>query len=149
MQRSFLKYASAVALAARVVFAQAPSTNPQPGATNFQEKQLHLEHITPALDLTDAQKEQARTILQDAWESSQLVWQEVKQNRERLTAAAKSASEADIQKLASEQGRLIGQLVAIRTLASAKFYQILTPEQRVKADQMHEQFHSEERKNGP
>ena len=41
-------------------------------------------------------------------------------------------------------------MVAIRTEASAKFYQMLTPDQRVKADQMRQQFrrgHSAERKN--
>ena len=34
----------------------------------------------------------------------------------------------------------IGQLIANRTGAKAKFYKLLTPEQRAKADQLHRQF---------
>ena len=113
----------------------------------------NLEHIAQALNLTDSQKGQARTIFQQARQSAEPVRQELKQNRETLAAAAKAGkSESDIQNLANERGRLLGKLVAIRTVASAKFYQILTPQQRVKADQMHEQFRqrarSGERKNG-
>lgn len=112
----------------------------------------HLARIAQALNLTDSQKQQAREIFQQARHSAQPVRQELKQNREALTAAAEAdKSDADIQRLSTEQGRLLGQMVAIRTEASAKFYQMLTPDQRAKADQMHQQFrrnHASERKNG-
>lgn len=158
MTHPFFKYAATMALAAGMVFAQAPTTNPQPappqarpGRHGFVRRPL--AHIAQALNLTDSQKQQARTIFQQARQSAQPIRQELKQNREALASAAKNGqNEADIQKLSTEQGRLLGHLVAIRTEASAKFYQMLTPEQRAKADQMHEQFrqrrHSEARKNG-
>jgi Spy/CpxP family protein refolding chaperone len=109
--------------------------------------------MAQALNLTASQKEQARTIFESARESAKPIRDELRMNREKLRAAAKEGkSESEIQKLASEQGRLIGKMVAIRTESSAKFYQILTPEQRVKADQMHEQFRermrSRERNSG-
>ena len=140
-----MKYAAVATLAVGIVFAQAPTGNLQPGASTQQGRRgfmrWNLEHIAQALNLTDSQKEQARTIFQQARQSAEPIRQELRQNREKLSAAAKvSNSEGDIQKLANEQGRLLGKLIAIRTEASAKFYQMLTPEQRVKADQMHEQF---------
>jgi Spy/CpxP family protein refolding chaperone len=153
MISSVLKPAAVIVLAAAVIVAQGPSANRLPGSMGRRGFSGHVEHLAQVLDLTDPQIEQARSIFRNAWESSQPVRQELRQNRERLTAAAKLASDPDIQRLAIEQGRLLGQLVAIRTRASAKFYQILTPEQRVKYDQMPQQtrqkFHSGERNNGP
>jgi len=159
MKYRFMRYAAVAALASGMVFAQAPaSTNSQtqapqarPGRRGFMQR--HLQHLAQALNLSDSQKQQARTIFQQARESAQPVRQELKQNRESLASAAKAnKSDAEIQKLSDEQGRLLGHLVAIRTEASAKFYQILTPEQRSKADQMREQFrqrtHSAEHRNG-
>jgi len=111
---------------------------------------MDLDHVAQVLNLTDSQKAQARTIFEHAQQSAQPIRQELKQNREMLTAAAKvSNSEGDIQKLANDQGRLLGKLIAIRTEASARFYQLLTPEQRVKADQMHEEFKQRIRSQNP
>jgi Spy/CpxP family protein refolding chaperone len=157
MRYPFMKHAAVATLAVGIVFAQAPTSNLQRGASTQQGRsgfmRWNLEHIAQALNLSDSQKEQARTIFQQARQSAEPVRQELKQNHETLAAAAKAGkSESDIQNLANERGRLLGKLVAIRTVASAKFYQMLTPEQRVKADQMHEQFRqrvrSGERKNG-
>jgi len=153
MRSSLLKHGAVVALAATVVLAQTPGATRQPGAARGLGFDRHLEHVAQILGLTDSQKEQARVIFRNARESSQPIQEELMRNRDRLTLAAKSASEPDIQSLATEQGRLLGQLVAIRTRASAKFYQTLTPEQRVKYDQMREEsrqkFHAGERQNGP
>lgn len=149
----FLKCALITVLAAGA-FAQAPGAGSPEGVTSTQPGppalNRHLEHIAQIIGLTDPQREQARTIFRDAWNSSKPVRQELRLNRERLRAAEKLAVDADIQGLANEQGRLMGQLVAIHTRASAKFYQILTPEQRVKYDQMgrEQKFHSE-RNAGP
>jgi len=158
MKKSLLKYAAIPALAAGLVFAQVPATNPPSGAANTHQgrrafRRNHRARIAQELNLTDAQKQQARTIFQQACQSAQPVRQQLKQNRQALTAAAKAGnSDADIQKLSTEQGSLLGQLVAIRTESASQFYQMLTPEQRAKADQMHQQFrqrsHSGERKNG-
>jgi Spy/CpxP family protein refolding chaperone len=153
MRIPFLKPGAAAALAATQVFARTPSATRQPDAARWLSFDRQLEHVAHVLGLTDSQKEQARVILRNARESSQPLQQELRQNRERLTAAAKSASEPDIQRLATEQGRLLGQLVAIRTRALAKFYQTLSPEQRVKCDELRQQsrrkFYPRERKNGP
>jgi Spy/CpxP family protein refolding chaperone len=151
MRYSFLKYAALTTVTAGIAFAQAPAGNAQRMESNTQESSStqeesrsvtgRLEHMAQNLNLTAAQKEQARMIFEHARQSAQPILGELRQNRMALTAAAKGgASESDIQRLANDHGRFLGQLVAIRTEASAKFYQLLTPEQRAKADQMHEQF---------
>lgn len=154
MRYSFSKYATAFTFAAGIILAQSPASSSQAGAVSTQEGRLgpympgNLDwgHIAQALNLTDAQKQQAQTIFQQAQLSAQPIRQELKQNREKLSAAAKMGnSEGDIQKLATEQGRLLGKLIAIHTEASSKFYQMLTPEQRVKDDQLHQQLREKRR----
>lgn len=156
-QRSFMKVAAIAALAGGMAFAQTQASPSQPApAETHQGRRAamrgRLDHLAQALNLTDSQKQEARTIFQQARESARPVRQELRQNRNALTAAAKVAkTNAEIEQLANNRGRLLGQLVAIRTEASAKFYQILTPEQRAKADQMHQQLRQRvrsERKNG-
>ena len=157
MINRLMKYTAVAALATGMALAQAAGSNPQTQAPEAHAGQRgfmrrHMERIAAALNLSDSQKQQQRAIFRQARQSAQPVREQLRKNREALTAAAKAnQSEAEIQKLSAEQGRLVGQLVAIRTEASAKFYQMLTPEQRVKADQMHAQFkqrrHAAERNN--
>ncbi len=159
MKKSILKFAAIPALAAGFVFAQVPVTgapSAPPAKTHEGRRAFvrqHLDRVAQELNLSDTQKQEARAIFQQARQSAQPVRQQLKQNREAVTAAVKAgSSDAGIQKLATEQGSLLGQLVAIRTEAASRFYQLLTPEQRAKADQMHQQFrernHSRERTNG-
>lgn len=159
MRHALIRDVAVAALAAGIIFAQAPGRNMHRGDTNTLEKPndfmvRHLEHLAQVLNLTDSQKEQARTIFQQTHQAAQPIRQELKLNRVKLTAAAKGGtSEAGIQELANQQGHLLGRLVAIHTVAASKFYQMLTPEQRVKADQMDEEFKQttpfRERRNGP
>ena len=157
MRYAFIKYAAEATLAAGIVFAQTPGPGPMRGGTGTEEGQhgfmsghMNLEHMAQVLNLTSTQKEQARTIFQQADESAQPIREEMKQNREKLRAAEKmNASESEIQRLSGEQGRLMGKLIAIHTQASAKFYRLLTPEQRVKDDQMHKEMRQRMRSNNP
>ena len=159
MKQHLTKFAAVAALATGMIFAQAPSTNPQPDAGSRQQgrrgfMRRHMARIGQELNLTDAQKQQAKTIFQQARETGKPVREQLKQNREALASAVKAGKgDAEIQQLATKQGQLLGEMTAIRTEAFAKFYNTLTPEQRTKADQMQQQFrqktHSrEQRKNG-
>lgn len=144
MKREFAKLAAVAALATGLVFAQSPSPSPSPNPQTgrHQVVRRHRARFAQKLNLTDAQKAQAKTIFQQARESAKPIREQLKQNRQTLTAAAKAGkSDADLQKLAAVQGQLRGQMAAIRTEAFAKFYKTLTPEQRAKADQMQQQFH--------
>ena len=93
-----------------------------------------------ALNLTDAQKQQAKTIFQQAHQNAQPIAAQLQQNRDALAAAVKANQTAQIQALATAQGNLRGQVLTIRAGALAQFYQILTPDQRTKADQVQQRI---------
>jgi Spy/CpxP family protein refolding chaperone len=128
-------------LAGGMVFAQSASSSPNPPAARRNMMRDRIAQMEQKLNLTDAQKQQAHTIFQSARESSQPIRSQMRENREALAAAAKAGkSDSTIQDLATKQGSLLGQEIAIHTEAYKKFYAILTPDQRTKADQMHQQF---------
>ena len=142
MNQCFMRFSAVAALAAGIVFAQAPSTTAQPGSGNaaVRPRAVVRQRIAQALSLTDAQKQQAQAIIQQTRQTVQPLRQQAKQNRQALMAAVKAGkSEVEIHQLALTQGNLAGQLVAARTEALAKFYNTLTPEQRAKADLMRQQ----------
>ena len=92
------------------------------------------------LNLSDAQKAQAKTIFGQARETAKPVREELKANGQAMRAAVKADNAREIEKLSAVRGSLMGKMVAIRDEAAAKFYQVLTPEQRAKAEQLHAQF---------
>jgi protein CpxP len=143
MKRPLIKFAAVTALASGMMFAQAPSPspNPNPQARPHNFIRQRMARVAQQLNLTDAQKQQAKTIFQQARQTAQPVREQLNQNRQALAEAAKAGTnEAAIQQLSVQQGNLLGQMVAVRTEAFAKFYATLTPEQRTKADQMRQQF---------
>jgi Spy/CpxP family protein refolding chaperone len=145
MRPPFFKTAAVAAFSAGLMFAQAATGSPRAGGTTKQEEQEgcpmsgRLERISQSLNLTSTQNAKAQAIFQNARKSSEPIRMEMRQNHEKLAAASKAANETEIQKLSHEQGRLVGELVAIRSEAHSKFYQMLTPEQRLKVDQMREE----------
>jgi periplasmic protein CpxP/Spy len=156
MKRTLLTVGAAAVMAAGLVFSQTVSPAPtDPGtAPHHQMRHNRMARMAQQLNLTDAQKEQAKAIFAEARQASQPVRDQLKQNREALSAAVKAGNTQQIQQLSATQGSLMGQLTAIRTEAMAKFYAGLSAGQRSKADQMHQQFkqrmeqRSGARKNG-
>ena len=94
------------------------------------------------LNLTDAQKTQAKSIFQDARQSAQPVRQQLMQTRQALRAAVKSNDATQIQQLSATEGNEMGQLASIRSSAFAKFYQELTPDQKAKLESMQQARHA-------
>jgi len=94
-----------------------------------------LDFLGAYLDLTDAQKQQARVIFDSAFQASQALRPLIQQTQLALHNAAKAnAGASQIDALAAEAGKLMGQTRAIHAKAFAAFYQILTPVQREKLD---------------
>ena len=141
MKRRLTMFAAAGALAAGLMFAQAPAT-PQRGNHHSWKASgmMFRQRMAQALNLTDAQKAQAKSIFQETRQSTQALRDQLKENRAALTAAMKANDTAGIERLSAKQGSLVGKLTAARTEAMAKFYKVLTPEQKAKADQMHQAF---------
>jgi protein CpxP len=148
MKKNLIRLGSVAALAAGMAFAQAqapaaqppaqPATPAKPGAVHRTFRQRSRQRMMQALNLTPAQREQVRSIFQQARQSAQPFTQQLRQNREAMALAVKANDNARIQQLATQRGHLEGQVMAIRSQAAAKFYTTLTPEQRAKSDQLHQ-----------
>jgi protein CpxP len=143
MKQQLIRLVAVGAVAAGMIFAQAPAPaqaqTAQPDQTRpaTNHRAMARRHMFQALNLTPAQKQQAKTIFQQARQTAQPVRDQLRQNREAMTAAVKTDNKAQIEQLSAERGKLVGQLTTMRTEAMASFYRELTPQQRAKADQIH------------
>ena len=143
MKKNWIKIAAAGALAAGLVFAQTtpatPQAKTQPQAQThkrFARRAMMRHRMMQQLNLTEAQRQQAKAIFQQARQSAQPEVRQLRQNRAAIRAAVKAGDSAKIQQLSATAGTLRGEIMASRATAMAKFYRTLTPEQRAKADQM-------------
>ena len=135
MKNRVLTIAGATVLAAGMIFAQtgttpAPATNPQAGHARFHRRGM-MARLANRLNLTDAQRSQAKGIFQDLRTQAQPIRAQLKQGRQALMNAAESGQSADqINQLAQAQAGPLAQLAALRAQAFGKFYAILTPAQQ-------------------
>jgi Spy/CpxP family protein refolding chaperone len=146
MKNTLIRFATTAAMAAGMAFAQAPAAAPQQSSPSphrgmmMEQRRGEHERMMQELNLTDTQKQEAKAIFQKAREDAKPVRDEMRLNHEALYAAIKANDSAKIHTLSAKQGTLVAKVMEIRADARAKFYATLTPEQRTKADQMHEQM---------
>jgi Spy/CpxP family protein refolding chaperone len=114
------------------------------GAGHFRhDPDRFLEFVSAFLDLTDAQKQFAKTLMTGAKAEAEPVVTQLKQSRASMEEAIKAnQSDAEIGDIATKSGLLVGQLAAIHAKAMAKFYAQLTPEQKTKVDRFHDRIQS-------
>jgi Spy/CpxP family protein refolding chaperone len=117
------KFATLLLLSAVLAFAQAPAKKVQHRAMK-------------ALNLSAAQKQQAKSIFHQTKQNLQPLRQQLKQNHEAMRAAIQANNTAEIQRLAGLQGNLQSQVISNRAQAMAKFYATLTPEQAAQMGKM-------------
>src|SRR5271165_1018326 len=99
----------------------------------------HMGYMAKALNLTDTQKEQVKSIMQANRTSTRPLMQQLAQNRvAMLTATSNGAfDQAKITALANQQAQLMAQMTIQKESIQSKIYnQVLTPEQRATADSM-------------
>ena len=118
---------------AAVTFAAALPLSAQ-SSTRFHSAN-RLDFLTGYLSLTDSQKPQAKAIF-DAEATAQATSQGQRTAAETaLKAAIKlNASDSELDRLSATIGVIHGQGAAIHAKASAKFYALLTAEQKAKYD---------------
>ena len=111
--------------------------NADSSAAPGQRANRGLVFIAGYLNLTADQKTQAQTIVTDARTAMEALAPQLKDQREAVREAVKNgAGDNAIQILANKQGDLHSQLAAIRIKAMVKFYKMLTPDQKAKADEL-------------
>lgn len=142
MKHNLMKFATIAAMTAGMALAQQAPANPPASANTPAHRPFARMHrqMAKALNLTDAQKQQAKAIFQETRQRTQPIRAELRQNRKAMSEAIKADNKADIQKLSKTDGELMGRLLAARNEAKAKFYSLLTPEQRATAQKLHAQF---------
>lgn len=124
----------ALLFSATSALAQRGGHGPGPGGPRGNR----IDFLATVLSLTDAQKTQATAIFEAAETASTPLRETQATQRTALNDAAKSnAADAVIDQLAATLGATSGQLAAIQTKAFAKFYALLTTEQRTKLDELH------------
>jgi protein CpxP len=92
------------------------------------------------LGLTDAQKTQIQDLRKSARPQTQPVQNQLKQLRDQMATAIQSGPAGDaIQKLAAQEGVLLGQLVGIQATTQSQIYALLTQEQKDKLAKFREE----------
>jgi Spy/CpxP family protein refolding chaperone len=145
---NLMRFGAVAAMAAGMAFAQAPAAVNQQAPAGQQEQRLSpqerrerfQERMTRELNLTPAQQQEAKAIFGRERADSKPIREQLRQNREALQAAIQANNTSDIHTLTTKQAMLQAQMMEMHANAMAKFYTTLTPEQRVKAQQMHERM---------
>ena len=104
-------------------------------------RHAHMAWMAKELNLTDAQKEQIKSIMQSQHATMRPLMQQLAENRKAmLTATANGAfDQARVQAIANQQSQAMAQLMVQKASIQHQIYtQVLTPDQRTKADQMRE-----------
>ena len=136
----------AVALLALVLCGTALLTYAQeatdaPAAGWHGHGQHHMAWMAKELNLTDAQKQQIKTIMQSDRATMRPLMQQLAENRKAMLAATANGAfdQAKVQAIANQQSQAMALLMVQKATIQHQIYtQVLTPDQRTKADQMRE-----------
>lgn len=140
-KKNILKIAAvavATVVTTGIVFAQSHGFGP-----GFGHRGRMMEFVAGHLDLTDAQKAQAKQIFDTARSANEPYLTQARQIAEQAHAAIKAGkSEGELQQIANSGSTVAAQIMGTHLKAMSKFYTILTPEQKEKADKLHSNMKS-------
>ena len=128
--------------AAMVAYAQGPGPEGTGGHHGWGGPGHGMGFMARELNLTDAQKEQVKSIMKANHANMKTVMQQMEQNRQSLLAATANGAfdAAKIQALANQQAQLrAAMIVQHETLQHQIYTQVLTTEQQAKAEQIRTQ----------
>jgi Spy/CpxP family protein refolding chaperone len=135
MKKKISTFLLTSALATTLLFSQKLG-NPSDPATLVQRR---VNFLTAVLSLTTAQQQQATTIFTDAATAALTVRSNLKAAHQSLSSAVKNNDTSSIDQVSTTIGNLMAQLVSTEAKANAAFYQILTPDQQAKFNQIQSQ----------
>lgn len=103
-----------------------------------------LRRLARVLDLTDEQKDQIQAILEEAQVENEPLREQMQANREAIREATQGGAffenEAQVIALAEAQGALHAQMIVSHQRVKATIFQILTPEQQEKLENLEGMF---------
>jgi Spy/CpxP family protein refolding chaperone len=142
-KRSLIRYAATALAACGLLLAQGSTTPtatpaPAPGAGMAG----HLDKLAALLNLTDDQKTQVKTIFQTSLDQAKPLFTQMRDNRKAIETLVKSGTtenfDQQLQALANTQAGLTSQMTVIYAKGMAQVWNLLTADQRQKADQLHQ-----------
>ncbi len=99
-----------------------------------RQGRFYRELIANYINLSQEQRAGAKKIFQASRESAKPIHVQLRETRTQLRAAIQAGKPVD--NLAATEGKLMGQLVAIRANAREQFLKTLTPEETQKLHQL-------------
>lgn len=109
----------------------------QPTRDQGTQGSSRLDYLAGFLSLTDSQKSQAQTIFTAASTATATAQGQLDSARTALRDAWKAnRADTELDRLGAAVGVIEGQIAAINAKAQAKFYALLTAEQKTKYDQI-------------
>ena len=123
------------AFATSLLFSQQIGGTPDP-VTLVQRR---VNFLTTILSLTSTQQQQATTIFTNAATTAATVRNNMKTAHQSLGNAVKNDDTSSIDQISITIGNLMAQMISTEAKANAAFYQILTPDQQAKFDQIQSQ----------
>jgi Spy/CpxP family protein refolding chaperone len=146
--KNALKAAGLAAIAAGLVFAQAPVSPVEPGSPGHRfegHKGARRGNwrmlMRNYLGLTDQQKAKAETIFSNERNAARPVREQLRQARAEMRSAIQNGK--PVNRIAAGEGNLLGKLAGIRASAAEQFRGILTPQQLQKLQQLHAAGHQQ------
>lgn len=109
-----------------------------------------VDHIARALNLNEGQKAQMKTLLESAHTTMAPLQQKLDEVRNQLDSATANGQfdETQVRALATQQGQLMAEQIVEHERIKSKMFGLLTPEQRVKANEMLKGHREHLRKSG-
>lgn len=99
-----------------------------------------FSRMAQELNLNDTQKQFAHDLFKQSREQAKPIVDQLRAGHDKMAAAVKAGDEQQIDQIAQNQAQLQGQVAAIHAKSMAKFYAQLTPDQKTKADALHERM---------
>jgi Spy/CpxP family protein refolding chaperone len=101
-------------------------------------EQAFLSHLTNMFDLTDAQQTEVKQLWQAEKPTVMPLVQQLAEGHKQMVAATANGAfdEAKVTPIAQKQAQTLTQLLIEKEKMTAKFYTLLTPEQRGKFDRI-------------
>lgn len=101
-------------------------------------EQAFIQHLTKRYDLTEAQQAEVKQLWQAEKPTIMPLVQQLAQGHNQMVAATANGTfdEVKVSGIAKSQAQTLAQLMVEKERLTAKFYTILTPEQRTRFDSM-------------
>ena len=137
-KRFLVLIAAAVTVAAGLSLAQNATALADPAGRFIHWRVVRLSRH---LDLTDAQQQQLQATLQAEVPRLRPLMQQLAEQKKQMLAATAAGQfdQARVSAIANQQAQTMAALIVARQEIASKVYTLLTPEQRIRFDQMRQQ----------